>query len=155
MYVIGIDPAETTGIALLKADGAIELVSIRTLRIRYRPALSVHEAVGRFPEGAHVAIEDQFLGDSPSTLMRLVEHRTRWQQEAEAQGHQVALVAPRTWRTILRGMPGVGAIGTKRAAWKAAAQDWCRRVFSTPASEDEADAICIAYYYATALRRAP
>lgn len=156
--VVGIDPAAHTGLAVLGRDerGRPRVVSHEVILLDGKkgepPAQAVDRVTRRFDPAdvAVVAIEEQFLGKSPSTLVKLVETRTRWMQAFEALGHRVILVRPETWaKSSISGMPGGGGTmhaGAKREIRKAAAKAWVKAVYGVDVGEDEADAICIGHH---------
>jgi hypothetical protein len=158
-YVLGVDPdSEHDGICLL--DPAGHVVMLAVLPHGKGDLRALINAIRRTLDGARaiieagtlvMGIEGQFLGKNPRSMVQLIEVRRTWEVMATIRDITTICLEPATWRSLA--FPGIDPIGTKRAQWKALAQerlqrDELGRPFQGGAVKfdaDAADAYCIAH----------
>lgn len=147
--VLAIDPGAHAGWSLIEEGG---IGVIHGYGILKTDAQVIHKfVVDQFDKAAKTGyglvayIEDQYMGVNPKSMAKIVECRARFQQELEARGVQVTLVAPQRWQQGLLGR-GLISIKSKRADRKKAAQFYVKSVYGVDATIDEADAICLSIW---------
>lgn len=92
--------------------------------------------------GLTLAIEDQYLGVNPQTLISIVESRMRWQAIAELYGATIENFAPQQWQA-----PMLGARHMKRVDRKRASKNQAHFFFKGASfTIDESDAVIIGAY---------
>lgn len=157
--ILGIDSATTSGVALLLPGGAAGGLALYRLAaygaVRRTTPTTVASVLDRVAELAcdrpvAAYVEEPYLARGPAanprTLASLVTHRTYWSVACEARGWPVELVRASKWQSNLLGCRR----GAPRAERKRAAQAHVLAVEGMQTTQDEADAICLAYW---ALRR--
>ena len=155
MVVIGIDSAELSGLAVVARDpGARERVvysAVATVTTAADVEAIVHQLAAHAPD--LVVVEEPWVHPRmPLAGLVLARLCGRWLQALETRGLTTVTIPASMWQPGLLGGPK-GLLGARatRPQRKAAAQTWVRSVFGIDATEDQADAICMATY---ALRNA-
>lgn len=152
--ILAVDPAKCSGIALVvptvgRGDvvryrlarwGRVKPTTTRAARDVLREALELREG-----HELEAAIELQYIKSeiSKQSIISMVESRMRWQVLAESMGAHVELVQAQTWQTRVL---GIRDRRTPRKLRKQAAQHVVRGALGIEATQDEADAICIALW---------
>jgi len=147
---VGIDSAERSGVAVLRADrGRERLIHHATLTVRN--AGDVERAVGELATHSPVlvAVEAPYIRANAATGLTLAVLLGRWRQELERRAIPTTTVLASTWQQGV--LAGLCDRSSDRAQRKRAARLWARSTFGVDLPEDEADAAGIA---AWALRRA-
>lgn len=146
-YVLGVDQAAMSGYAVVELDQrrVVATGTARTSPERRRALIDLRKLPGFDPRRMLVAFEDHttFPFQSTTQAVGLGVALGRWLELLDIFDHPPRLrikAAPQEWRRVL------GTTGAlERDAWKAQARAWatsvCRRRI---ASDDEAEAVCIA-----------
>lgn len=139
--LLALDVASTTGYAILAAAG--ELVTYGHANLRTDCAQQIATLAITFAGMGvtTVLIEAGYSGPNIKSGLDLATMRGRWIQALEALGiTSIELVAPAKWRkTTIK-----PAHKLKRKELKALAKQYALEHFGIAATEDEADAICLA-----------
>jgi Holliday junction resolvasome RuvABC endonuclease subunit len=153
--IVSADPAKTSGFAIYVPD-----MRERTYRLmRYgllKPTTS--KAIDRIfdwaddraassdsASGVTLAIETQFLGKNPQSMIKVVEQRMRWQTIAELYDAAIESFAPQSWQGAMLGArKAMKRDARKRAAKKVAHGYFKGATFTI----DEADAVVMGAYLA-------
>ena len=135
---IGVDPATTTGLALI--DGT----TCRTMSVRIplgditRRIDTLRTLAGDTLVDA-VAIEQPYAGQHAGAGLVVARHAAMWEAAAHTLQLRVVRMAPSEWRRHT--IPGV--VGREKC--KAAQVKWAARVYGVTVSDDEADALGLAH----------
>lgn len=135
---IGIDAATTTGLAIIDGD------DVRTLSVRIpladitRRVDTLRTLIGTAAIGS-VAIEQPYTGRHASAGLTVAKHVAMWEAAAHTLRLRVVRMTPSEWRRHT--IPGV--VGREKC--KLAQRKWALRVYGVDVTEDEADALGLAY----------
>lgn len=161
MIVLGVDPAQSSGYSVLRdrklcAVGTVAEVSV-TKRLEEIGAI-VAAVLEMEPknETPMLAIETQYLGKNPKSLIRLVELRMQWEITARTIAYgtdrriEIQRVNPSEWQSRL--LPKSRSGGRReRTEGKAMAREIVRGVIGETAdgmTEDEVDSVCVGLFVA-------
>lgn len=154
MIVVGIDSAETSGLAVVVRDGAGERLLFHG-STQIRTAADVAAVVDQLAAYAPdlVAVEEPFVHPAqPLAGLVLARLCGRWLQALEGRGLATVTVPASMWQT--RVLPGITS-RSRSPERKAAAVALAQQRFGVQVTEDEADAIALALYVVrNATRRA-
>lgn len=156
MRVIGLDSAETSGIALVERASSGGERLIRHAVVTVRTAADVERVVGEIvaDEPDLVAIEEAFCSlRNPSTGLVLAELCGRWRQELERRGLTTVTIPAQLWQ--VSGMLAGVSHRTRSAERKAAARAFALKHYQVDVGEDAADAICLGTWAARNATRTP
>lgn len=153
--IVSADPGKTSGFAIYVPD-----MHDRTYRLARYGLLKPTTArkVDRIFEWADeraaksasascvtLAVETQFLGKNPQSMIRVVEQRMRWQTIAELYESRVEVFAPQQWQGAMLG----ARKAMKRAARKSASKRVAHGYFKGAVfTIDESDAVVMGAYLA-------
>lgn len=147
MVVVGIDSAELSGLAVVARDQGAREHLVHSGVAKVRVAADVEAIVARLAayEPDVVAIEEPFVHPKmPLAGLVLARLCGRWLQAFESRGLTCVTVPASMWQpNMLKGLIGPRATRPER---KAAARIWVGASFNVDATEDQADAICMAAY---------
>jgi Holliday junction resolvasome RuvABC endonuclease subunit len=153
--VLGLDSATRCGWALVQGERLIEhgVVSPATDR-RRQDTLAAYVCSKTRPD--LVVIEDNWLGDNPSTVKVLARMVGAWEMAFAIRGVETELMIPAEWRQVLRGIVCKKPMSDD---WKRAAIAWVKATYGVTAGEDAAEAIAMSTFvsrresYAAKVRR--
>jgi Holliday junction resolvasome RuvABC endonuclease subunit len=95
--------------------------------------------------GVVLAVETQFLGKNPYSMIKVVEQRMRWQTIAELYEATVEEIAPQTWQGPMLGARKAMKRDERKRAAKAVAHGYFKGATFTI---DESDAVVMGAYLA-------
>ena len=161
MIILGVDPAQSSGYSVLRdrklcSVGTVAEVSV-TKRLEEIGAI-VAAVLEMEPknETPMLAIETQYLGKNPKSLIRLVELRMQWEIVARTVAYgadrriEIQRVGPSEWQGRL--FPHRKGRGNRcRDEVKAMAREIVRGVIGGAAdgmTEDEVDSVCVGLFAA-------
>jgi Holliday junction resolvasome RuvABC endonuclease subunit len=136
---LGIDPATRTGLALI-----VDATTVRTRRVcipaddHAAHVAALREIIGDATV-ARAGIETQYIGRHAGAGLSVVMHRAAWDAACVDLGIDVAHMAPDEWRRYT--VPTVRG----RDAAKQAQRAWALRKFGVDVTDDEADALGLAF----------
>lgn len=135
--VIGIDPGNKCGIAILDSDGQIVCVDTWTGK-------SPFEILPDYDlRGVRLAvIENVFIGRNSHSALSIARKVGRWQEALEQRGIQCVFPTASEWQAAL--LPITGR--TPSADRKALAISLCRNMFDLELDEHSADAALLAHW---------
>lgn len=149
--VIGIDPGNKTGIAVVTIAGRPRLVhsSVENLS-KTSPYIWFDGLDERLTDLKVVccAIEDQYLDKNIDSLKKLARTSGRWQEAALSHGIKVEFVAATTWQRAV-----LGRSAKKRDVLKRSSVAIAEAETGIKMKSDAADAFCLARYFAVELFR--
>lgn len=152
MIVVGIDSAELSGLAVVARPAGARERLVHSGVAKVRTADDIEAVVARLAayQPDLVVVEEPFIHPAHPlaglVLSRLVG---RWLQAFETRGLTTVTIPAAMWQPGL--LAGLMPPRATRPQRKAAAQTWVRSVFAVDATEDQADAVCMATF---ALRNA-
>src|SRR5579862_2139046 len=149
MLILGIDSAETSGLALVERDAAGNERLHRHGAELVRSYHDIDRLAGewtRDPQPHLVVVEEPFVHPRyPLAGLVLARLLGRWLQAFEGRGFATATVPASMWQTSM--LPGVTR-WTRSELRKAAAVRWVRERYGAEVGEDAADAIVLATWVA-------
>ena len=154
--IVGVDPGENCGVAVLGAGKLLSIHAIRGSRLAsisavFKGLVPLAQSGG----GAIVVVENQFgrfHGPGKKLNLKalgtLFRRRHEWELLAEVYGVPTATVYPSSWQTQLAAAPKLYPDGSKRST-KARAVLVCGQLWPAQEgwTEDTADAALIARWY--------
>jgi hypothetical protein len=159
MTTLGIDPATTTGLAIVDGPRLVYSGTVTLSPFDYPGRVSALTAIRAAHPWSAVAIEGQWTGDTTTPEGR-----------AKAQGAQVVMQSAALWRAAAQQVGGVPPQTLLPGTWrarlgiggrlsrdqlKALALAFCRARGWVVAGEDEADAACLAFVGEHARKKEP
>lgn len=172
--ILSIDPSmASTGVCVINNDGIIQsYANIKTKKDGdnyYERVATICEALARIPvdllEGAHLVIENQYLGNSPKIYGELCGLRTAIVNRLQPESISLTEYNPSTWRKALglnkkewisklgivkieRTVKGKKVMKLPDGIWKRISVEFVNETFNLNLSkkdDDKADAICLGY----------
>ena len=147
-YVIGVDPATVTGLAVVTAPGRGAGAPVLVAHFAGK-GLSPSAWLAQLMQGLEgevkVVIEEQYAGPNLRTLITLAHLAGRWQEAADVLGLPWEMVLASSWQAAM--LRGIRA-GRGRDACKRAAVQVARMRFGKTLKVDEADAALMAAFVA-------
>lgn len=149
--VIGIDPGKTAAIALVTLEAEPELLWYRKLVCDDGPhnkeynmlTLADIKADDEGMEVNSVVLENNFVGKNKKVSVRLAQRTGKWESMVywvlKRNTITFKYLQPTEWQTILK---------KDQRGTKAASKQFVKDTFGISVSEHEADAVCMACYWA-------
>ena len=153
MIVVGVDPGELCGVAIIEGRHLLKAHTVKGSDAKVVLGLVQQVAkVGAEQGGVVVVVELQFAArgrrSNPKGLATLMKRRHVWEVLCEIYGVRVADVWPASWQSQLKIAPRLGADGSKRTT-KQRSLEAARFYFGDDSIQDaeQADAALIARWY--------